>query len=74
MKREWKWSSKSGKAFFHAGFCQQDAVGAPKPSEAIPLGEGFRLLFARGVDRLWLILLAAATPRMIARARRRKKH
>ena len=58
MTREWKWKSKSGKAFFNAGYGRMDAVGAEKPSESIPLQEGTRLLFSKGIDRIWLVALA----------------
>ena len=57
MTREWKWKSKSGSAYFHAGCGTQDAVGAEKPSEAIPLQEGVRILFGRGVDHVWFLSL-----------------
>lgn len=71
MTREWKWKSKSGRAYFHAGCGTQDAVGAEKPSEAIPLQEGVRLLFGRGVDHVWLLSLIAG---LLALLLPRKKH
>ena len=46
MKKEWKWRKPDGSAFFSAGVFQEDAVGAKKTSDAIPLQEGARLLFA----------------------------
>jgi hypothetical protein len=74
MDKEWKWSSKSGKSYFHAGFGVQDAVGAEKPSDAIPLQEGARLLFAKGIDRIWAVMLVTAFIRLLGRKHRRKKH
>ena len=71
MTREWKWKNKSGSAFFHAGCGTQDAVGAEKPSEAIPLQEGVRLLFGRGVDHVWFLSLIAG---LLALLLPRKKH
>ena len=73
MTREWKWKSKSGKAYFHAGCGTQDAVGAEKPSEAIPLQEGARLLFAKGVDRIWLISLIAGVISLLTHRKRQKR-
>ncbi len=70
MTREWKWKSKSGKAFINAGYGRMDAVGAEKPSEAIPMQEGIRLLFSKGVDRIWLIALAAGVLRLLTRKKR----
>lgn len=72
MIKEWKWNSKSGKAFFRAGVGMQDAVGAPKPSEAVPLQEGLRVLFSRGVDHIWAIILASAFLRLLGRKLRKK--
>ena len=71
MTREWKWKSKSGRAYFHAGCGTQDAVGAEKPSEAIPLQEGVRLLFGRGVDHVWFLSLVVG---LLALLLPRKKH
>lgn len=73
MTREWNWNSKSGKAYLHAGIGRQDAVGAPKPSDAIPLQEGFRLIFAKGIDRIWYTALAIAFLRLISRPLRRHR-
>lgn len=73
MTREWNWKSKSGKAFFNAGYGKMDAVGAEKPSEAIPMQEGLRLLFAKGIDRIWLISLFAGLLTLLSRRRRHKK-
>ncbi|MCQ2417978.1 MAG: hypothetical protein MJ071_09270 [Oscillospiraceae bacterium] len=71
MIREWQWQSKSKKAFLNLGVGQQDAVGAPQPSEAIPLQDGLRLLFAKGIDRIWLFCLIAAALHTLTH---RKKH
>lgn len=65
MTREWKWISKSGKTFFHTGCGIQNAVGAEKPSDAIPIQEGARLLFAKGVDRIWAFILISAAVRIL---------
>lgn len=73
MTREWKWKSKSGRSFFHAGCGTQDAVGAEKPSDAIPLQEGARLLFAKGVDRIWAVLLLSAAVKILARKRQKRR-
>ena len=73
MEKEFHWKSRSGSAFFNAGFASQDAVGAPKPSEAIPLQEGARLLFAKGVDRIWALMLLSAALRLLTRRRRKKR-
>ena len=77
MEKEFHWKSKSGRAFFNAGFGSRDAVGAEKPSEAIPLQEGARLLFAKGVDRIWTVVLISAFFRLLTwpiRHRRRRHH
>ena len=79
MTREWKWKSKSGKAYFHAGCGMQEAVGAEKPSEVIPLQEGVRWLFGRGVDPVWFLsliggLLALLLPRKKHRRRKLKSN
>lgn len=73
MTREWKWKSKSGKAYFHAGCGTQDAVGAEKPSEAIPLQEGIRLLFGRGVDHVWFLSLIAGLLALLTHWKRNKR-
>ncbi len=72
MTKEWKWRSKSGKAYLHAGCGMQDAVGAPKPSDAVPMQEGVRLLAAKGIDRWWMILTGIAALRMLAHGKRRR--
>lgn len=71
MTKEWNWKKADGSAFFHAGVLQQDAVGADKASDAIPLQEGARLLFAKGVDRIWLI---SALGGILALLTHRKRH
>ncbi len=73
MTREWKWKSKSGKAYFHAGCGTQDAVGAEKPSDAIPLQEGARVLASRGIDHIWLFALVAGTLRLLTHRKRNKR-
>lgn len=73
MKKEFHWQSRSGRSFFNAGFGTQDAVGAEKPSEAIPLQEGARLLFAKGVDRIWALMLISAAVRILTRRHRKKR-
>ncbi len=73
MTREWKWKSKSGKAYFHAGCGTQDAIGAEKPGDAIPLQEGARLLFSKGVDRIWIFALVAGTLRLLTHRKRNKR-
>ena len=73
MIKEWKWSSKDGRSFLHAGAGSQDAVGAPQPSEAIPLQEGLRLLTAKGIDRLWHIYLLTLLVRVLKRKYRKKR-
>lgn len=73
MTKEWKWKSESGRSFLHAGFGSQDAVGAPKPSEAIPLQEGLRLLTAKGIDRIWHIYLFTLLVRVLKRRHRKKR-
>lgn len=73
MTKEWKWKKADGSAFFSAGVCQQDAVGAEKPSDAIPLQEGARLLFAKGVDRIWLISLIAGVISLLTHRKRQKR-
>lgn len=70
MEKEWRWNSKNGKRFFHAGFGRQDAVGAEKPSDAIPLQEGIRLYAAKGIDVIWKFALAR---HMVKRALRKRK-
>ena len=73
MTKEWKWRKADGSAFFNAGVFQQDAVGAEKPSDAIPLQEGARLLFAKGVDRWWRFMKIALLLRVITGGLRRKR-
>ena len=73
MTREWKGKSKSGRAYFHAGCGTQDAVGAEKPSEAIPLQEGVRLLFGRGVDHVWFLSLIAGLLALLTHRKRNKR-
>ncbi|HBI85859.1 MAG TPA: hypothetical protein DDX71_06190 [Ruminococcus sp.] len=73
MTKEWHWKSKSGRAYFHAGAGMQDAVGAEKPSDAIPLQEGVRLLAAKGIDRLWHTAIVIAVLRLISRPLRRNR-
>lgn len=73
MTREWKWNSKSGKAYIHTGFVSQPAVGAPKPSDAIPIQEGTRLLAAGGIDRIWAFALIAASLRILLHKRKKRK-
>ena len=73
MTKEWKWKKADGSAFFSAGVCQQSAVGAEKPSDAIPLQEGARLLFAKGVDRIWLISLLGGVITLLTHRRRNKR-
>ena len=73
MEKEFHWNSKSGRAYFDAGFGSRDAVGAEKPSDAIPLQEGARLLFAKGVDRIWTVLLASALLRLLTYPLRHRK-
>ena len=70
MTQEWKWKSRSGRSFIHIGFGVQDAVGAPKASDAIPIQEGFRLLVSKGIDRIYRILTLG---RPLRRRRRRKR-
>lgn len=71
MTREFHRRSKNGKAYIHAGFGVQDAVGTKHPGHDIPLQEGLRLIFAKGVDRIWFWICAAAFLRRITR---RRKH
>ena len=73
MTKEWKWKKADGSAFFSAGVCQQSAVGAEKPSDAIPLQEGARLLFAKGVDRIWLISLLGGIAALLTHRKRHKR-
>lgn len=73
MNREYRWRSKNGKAFFHAGFGRQDAVGTPHPGHDFPLQEGVRLIFAKGVDRIWYFILASVFLRIISRPLRRNR-
>lgn len=73
MTREWRWNSKNGKAYFHAGVGKQDAVGAPKPSDAIPIQEGMRLYAAKGIDVIWKYILVRHAIRRVFRRRKKKK-
>ena len=73
MTKEWKWRSKTGRAFLHAGVGVQDAVGAEQPGHAIPLGEGARLLFAKGVDRIWKAALILGAIRLLLPNRKRRR-
>lgn len=73
MTKEWNWRKADGSAFFNAGVFHQDAVGAEKPSDAIPLQEGARLLFAKGVDRIWLISLIAGVISLLTHRKRQKR-
>jgi len=70
VTKEWRWKSKNGKAFFHGGIARQGAVGAPKPSDAIPIQEGMRLAAAKGIDTLWKLIVIK---HMLKRVFRRKK-
>lgn len=72
MVKEWRWRSKSGRSALHAGIGSMDAVGAQKPSDAIPMQEGLRLLIAKGIDRWWLIICIAAFIRRITKRKGRK--
>ena len=73
MTKEWKWRKADGSAFFNAGVFQQDAVGAEKPSDAIPLQEGARLLFAKGVDRIWLLSILGGILALLTHRKRNKR-
>ena len=73
MTKEWKWKKADGSAFFSAGVCQQSAVGAEKPSDAIPLQEGARLLFAKGMDRIWLLSLLGGVITLLTHRKRNKR-
>lgn len=73
MKKEWKWRKPDSSAFFSAGVFQEDAVGAEKPSDAIPLQEGARLLFSKGIDRIWLFALTAGVLRLLTHRRRNQR-
>lgn len=73
MTKEWNWKSRSGKQFFHAGVLHQDAVGAEKPSDTIPLQEGVRLFAAKGVDTIWITGLLLALLRLLTHRRRNKR-
>ena len=74
MTKEWNWRKADGSAFFNAGVFQQDAVGAEKPSDAIPLQEGVRILFGRGVDHAWFLsLIGGLLFLLLPRKRHRRK-
>ena len=74
MEKEWRRSSKDGKRFFHAGFGRQDAVGAEKPSDAIPIQEGIRLFAAKRIDVIWkYVLVRHALKRVFRRKKKRRK-
>ncbi|HAG12594.1 MAG TPA: hypothetical protein DCG49_01895 [Ruminococcus sp.] len=73
MTRQWRWNSKSNRAYLHVGIGMQDAVGAPQPSEAIPLQEGLRLLVSKGIDRIWAVVLITAFLRLITRDSRKRR-
>ena len=73
MTREWERRSKDGKRFFHAGIGTADAVGTPHPGHDIPLQEGARLLFAKGVDRWWRFMKIALLLRVITGGLRKKR-
>ena len=73
MTKEWKWRKADGSAFFNAGVFQQDAVGAEKPSDAIPLQEGARLLFAKGVDCIWLLSILGGILALLTHRKRNKR-
>ena len=70
MTKEWNWKSKSGRSFVNVGFGVQDAVGAPKATDAIPIQDGVRLLVAKGIDRMYRIMRLG---RPLRRRRRRRK-
>lgn len=72
MTKEWRWKSKSGKAYFHGGIGRQDAVGAPKPSDAIPIQEGIRLFAAKGIDVIWKFVLVRHAIKRVFRKKRKK--
>ena len=73
MTREFHRRSKNGKAYIHAGFGVQDAVGAEKPSDAVPIQEGMRLIFAKGVDRIWLFVCAGALLHRFKKSRKKRR-
>ena len=73
MTKEFYRRSKNGKAYIHAGFGVQDAVGAEKPSDAIPIQEGLRLIFAKGVDRIWLFICISALLHRFKKSRKKRK-
>ena len=73
MTKEWKWRSKSGRAYFNAGVGVQDAVGTEKPGQTIPLGEGARLLAAKGIDRVWRVTMILGAIRLLLPRRRRRR-
>lgn len=80
VHRSWKtmekhFQSKDGRRFFDIGYRSQTAVGSgsEKPSDTIPLQEGARLLFAKGVDQWWKLILGSIIVGKILRAPFRKK-
>lgn len=77
MNMEKHFQSKDGKRWLDVGFESRSIVGSgeEKPSDVVPIQEGARLLFAKGVDNWWKIVLVGLTARKIVRApfRKRKK-
>ncbi|MCQ2435060.1 MAG: hypothetical protein MJ062_07465 [Oscillospiraceae bacterium] len=66
--------SKDGRRFLDIGYQSQTAVGSgDKPSEVVPLQEGARLLFAKGIDNWWKIILGGLLLRKIVRAPFKRK-
>jgi len=72
MNWEWKKQSADGRRFISAGLGTADAVGTEHPASDIPIGEGLRLLFAKAVDRWWLIFLAGAAFRKLTKRKKRR--
>ena len=73
MEKEWRRQSKNGKRFVHAGFGRQDAVGAEKPSDAIPIQDGIRLFAAKGIDVIWKLILAKHAVKRVLRRKKSKR-
>jgi len=71
MKKEWKWRSKKGRAFFSAGIGEDDLVGTAHPGYDIPLQEGVRLLFAKGLARICLFAAVIGTARRLVHGKKR---
>lgn len=71
MKKEWNWRSRSGRGYFHAGIGQDDLVGTPHPGHDMPLGEGLRLLLAKGIDRIWIAVLLIGTARRLVHGKKK---